>query len=133
MTTLNHRLVSLLRTLGGVALIAGLGACASGPDAARFERPMLQTFPVDIVAVDGAPVAGATSTLMEPGLRRVTVRLPRSLAVTDGEQRTIELAVKACTRYWLVASRDIKAPDAAVDVRVDHEQTVPACLARRAS
>lgn len=133
MTRLNLPSKSSPRLVGAMAVLGLLSACAASPDAARFERPMLENFPVAIVAVDGVPVANATSTLMEPGLRKVTVRMPPSLAASEGEQRVIDLAVKPCTRYWLVASRDMKAANAAVDVRVDHEQTVPACLARRAS
>jgi hypothetical protein len=107
-----------------------LGACALGPEAARFEnKPRVETFAVAIVAVDGAPVASTDpSAVLEPGPRRVTVQMPRAAGFKDGEQRTIDLDVKACTRYWLVASRVVGS--AATDVVVDHAQTVYSCAAR---
>lgn len=117
-------------TLTVAGLVAG---CATGQDAARFEqRPTVQTFPVTIVAVDGAPSSGSGASLLQPGLRKVTVQWSRPAGAAAPEQRTIDLDVKPCTRYWLVASRDAKAPDAALEVKVDHTQVDHACLARAA-
>jgi hypothetical protein len=106
-----------------------LGACAVGPEAARFEnKPRVETYPVTIVAVDGATVTAATSAVLEPGKRRVTVQLPRAAGFKDGEHQTIDLDVRSCTRYWLVGSRT--AGTEAMNVVVDHSQVVHSCLAR---
>jgi hypothetical protein len=112
-------------------LVAMMAGCAdSARDAARFQRATAVTaFPVTIVAVDGVPMAG---TAMAPGLRKITVLMPRAAGFKDGEQRTIDLDVKACTKYWLVAMRDSRSADT-FDVKVDHEQRVYTCTPPTAS
>jgi hypothetical protein len=101
-----------------------VGCADSARDTARFQRATPVTaYPVTIVAVDGVPMAG---TAMAPGLRKITVLMPRAAGFKDGEQRTIDLDVKACTKYWLVALRDSHGADT-YDVKVDHEQRVYSC------
>jgi hypothetical protein len=124
-----HRWGRGIGVASAMATAVVLGACAIGPEAARFEsKPRVETYPVTIVAVDGATVTASTSAVMEPGKRRVTVQLPRAAGFKEGEHQTIDLDVRACTRYWLVGSRAVGS--SAMDVVVDHSQVVHSCLAR---
>ncbi len=109
-------------------LVGALAGCAGTADAPRFARAMAtESFPVTIVAVDGLPTAAGAAT-MEPGLRKLTVQMPHVAGFREGEVRTFELDVKACTKYWLVAQRDARST-ASYDVKVDHEQRIYNCSA----
>ena len=116
----------LLTTSMTVLALAGCGSTAR--DVARFQGTAVEAFAVQIVAVDGTPVAG-NGAPMEPGLRKVTVQMPAAAGFKVGDQRTIDLDVKACTKYWLVAQRDNRVGPQ-FDVRVDHEQRVHSCARR---
>ncbi len=113
-----------------VVSAALLAACASSAvEEARFQsRVGIETHPVTIVAVDGAAVqaALANSATMAPGLRKVTVQMPASAGFKAGDTKTIDLEVKACTQYWLVATRDKRA-GSEYDVKVDHERRDHRC------
>jgi predicted component of type VI protein secretion system len=100
-----------------------LAGCTTSPlDKARFQQgPTIETHPVRIVAVDGAAV-NETSSAMAPGLRKVTVLMPTAAGFKPGETKTIDLDVKACTQYWLVATRDTRTAATDYDVKVDQEK-----------
>jgi hypothetical protein len=111
------------------SVLLALAACGTTTaDAPRFARAVAsEAFPVTIVAVDGLPTASGAAT-MEPGLRKLTVQMPQVAGFREGDLRTIELDVKACTKYWLVAQRDAGGA-ATYDVKVEHEQRVYNCSA----
>ena len=105
-----------------VALLLAAGCTTSSLDKARFQQgAAIETHPVRIVAVDGATVNEA-STAMAPGLRKVTVQMPTAAGFKPGDTKTIELDVKACTQYWLVATRDARSAATDYDVKVDQEK-----------
>ncbi len=64
---------------------------------------------------------------MAPGQRKVTVQMPAAAGFKAGETRTIDLEVKACTQYWLVATRDTRASAAGYDIKVDYEKRDHRC------
>ncbi len=130
LTGFGRRLKMIKTCLAFVTALSLVGCAISAKDTARFQRPTIDAFPVAIVAIDGAAVAGAAFA-MQPGLRKVTVQMPAEAGFKTGEQRTIDLMVKACTKYWLVAMRDSRVGDQ-FEVKVDHEQRVYPCEAPRA-
>jgi hypothetical protein len=52
--------------------------------------------------------------------------MPRAAGFAENDRRTIDLEVKACTNYWLVASRDVRV-SAEYEIKVDHERRVYNC------
>ncbi len=115
-----------------VMVSAVLAGCApTALERARFQQgTVIETYPVTIVSVDGAAVSSA-STVMAPGPRKVTVQMPSAAGFKAGDVRTIDLEVKSCTRYWLVATRDSRAATD-YEVKVDYEKRDHNC-ARTAS
>ena len=103
------------------------GCAGSAVEQARFQTGVgIETHPVTIVAVDGSAVAAASATAMQPGLRKVTVQMPAAAGFKPGDTKTIDLEVKACTQYWLVATRDARAATD-YEVKVDFEKRDHRC------
>ncbi|MGZ5238132.1 MAG: hypothetical protein ACXWCV_17620 [Caldimonas sp.] len=140
-------------------LAAGLGAafllasCASTDyhysqlSGMRYNRVPIDTYPVSIVRVDGkdtliGPLSHIRAegkdgyqrpySLVDPGMRQVTVQGPPGGAGGIGENRTVSLEIAPCTRYYLVA---VKTTPLASDftVRVDHQEPVSGCTPSRPS
>ena len=135
-----------LRPAAVLAASAVVAACASTDyhysqlSGSRYYRVPIDTYPVSIVRVDGKDVmAGPLRrvadlsdpyqrpvSLVDPGLRQVTVQGPPGGTGGIGETRTVPLEIAPCTRYYLVA---VKSNPLAIDftVRVDHQEPVSGC------
>ncbi len=125
--------MTMFKTTAAIVVALQVVGCGSSPrDVARFQGTGVEAFAVSIVAVDGAPTTAAGASTMEPGMRKVTVAMPAAAGFKAGEQRTIDLDVKACTKYWLVATRDARVSQQ-YEIKVDHEQRVYTCTTRSAS
>ena len=120
--------ISLSALLAVVALLAG---CASSNyhysqlEGKRYYRSSIDTHPVLIVRVDGSDTV-FSPVLVEPGVRKVTVQGPPTATSRYGEQRTIELSVAPCTRYYLVAVKDNRLSND-FTVKVDYQEPVGGC------
>ena len=120
--------ISLSVLLAAVALLAG---CASSGyhysqlDGHRYYRSSIDTHPVLIARVDGKDTV-FSPVLVEPGLRKVTVQGPPTPTSRTGEERTIELSVAPCTRYYLVAVKDNRLSNDFA-VKVDYQEPVGGC------
>jgi len=136
----------ILRPAAAVAAATVLAACASTDyhysqlSGVRYYRVPIDTYPVSIVRVDGQDVlAGPLRrvpdhmdpyqrpvSLVEPGMRQVTVQGPPGGTGGIGELRTVPLEIAPCTRYYLVA---VKSTPLANDftVRIDHQEPVSGC------
>jgi len=136
----------ILRPAVVVAAATVVAACASTDyhysqlSGVRYYRVPIDTYPVSIVRVDGQDVlAGPLRhvpdhsdpfqrpvSLVEPGMRQVTVQGPPGGTGGTGELRTLPLEIAPCTRYYLVA---VKSTPLANDftVRVDHQEPVSGC------
>jgi hypothetical protein len=120
--------ISLSALFASVALLAG---CASGGyhysqlDGHRYYKAPIDTHPVLIVRVDGSDTILSPAPV-EPGLRKVTVQGPPTVTSRYGEQRTIELNVAPCTRYYLVAVKDNRLSND-FTVKVDYQEPVGGC------
>lgn len=110
---------------------AALGACASDGyhysqlDGHRYTRAPIDTYPVQIVRVDGKDNLDSRVEV-DPGVRKVTVQAPPTPTSRYGEQRTIELSVAPCTRYYLVAVKDNRLSND-FTVKVDYQEPVGGC------
>ena len=129
----------LVRALSFAAAVGALAlsACAT-PEyhysqllGKRYFRAELDTYAVSILRVDGKDTT-IRPTLVDPGLREVTVQGPPGAANTSGQVQSISLNVAPCTRYYLVAVKQNRL-DSSFNVRVDFEEPVPGCTAPRAS
>jgi hypothetical protein len=94
-------------------LAVGLAGCATQPDGIvylhgeRWQKAELNTFDVIIISVDGTHYIERRDrpVMIEPGLRKIVVQGPPVTGFAYGEQRTLVLDVKPCTRYWLEAKK----------------------------
>jgi len=111
------------------ASLLALSGCA-GPAyselyGTRYYRTPIDTYPVQVVSVDGKDYL-MQPVRIEPGRHQVSVQGPPGGAQRWGDKRTIELDVKACTRYWLVAVKENRlASD--FSVKVDYEEPMSGC------
>ena len=124
----------LLRSLAASAAAAAIGAlsgCASTGYhfsqiyGERYNRAPIDTYPVLITRVDGQDNVFRPARV-DPGLRHITVQGPPGAAERLGDEKSIDLQVAPCTRYYLVAQ---KANRLASDfnIVVDYQEPVAGC------
>jgi len=65
----------------------------------------------------------------DPGPRTIVVQGPPVTGFSRGEQRTLKLDVKPCTRYWLEAKKS-SALAQDFEPRVNHTEAVAGCAAK---
>lgn len=126
--------MTMLRSLSvGASLAALLGACATTDtfsyiQGQRWKKAELNTFDVTIIRVDDKDYIqrGDTPIRIDPGLHRIVVQGPPAAGFRFGEQRTLTLDVKPCTRYWLEAKKD-NALSQDFEPRVNYEEPIPGC------
>ena len=120
-------LTAIGATLGAMSLT--LMGCA-GPAyselyGTRYHRATMDTYPVTVTRVDDQAYV-ERPVRVEPGQRKVSVQGPPGGGQNVGSIHTIDLDVKACTRYYLVAVKDNRlAQD--FTVKVDHEEPMGGC------
>ncbi len=128
---------SLLRRTALLLSVAAFAGCAGLPQpfsqlsGQRYFRAPIDTYPVQIVSVDGRDTLDKL-VFIDPGLRKISVQGPPDGVHRFGEQRTIDLNVAPCMRYYLVA---VKPTSIAVDfqVKVDYEEPIGGCKAAASS
>ena len=111
------------------ASLLALSGCA-GPAyselyGTRYYRTPIDTYPVQVVSVDDEYYLMHPARV-EPGRHVVKVQGPPAGAWSRGDTRTIELDVKACTRYWLVAVKENRLSNDFA-VKVDYEEPMSGC------
>ena len=124
---------SLFKPLLVAPLLAAvaLAGCASAGyhysqlDGHRYFKVPIDTHAVQIVRVDGQDTV-FSPVQVEPGLRQVTVQGPPTNTSRYGEQRTIDLNVAPCTRYYLVAVKDNRLSNN-FTVKVDYQEPIGGC------
>jgi hypothetical protein len=98
--------------IGLIAAAIGLAACAttepfSQLDGYRWNKAGIDTFDVTIISVDGEHyIQRGTPIMVKPGLHKIVVQGPPTGGFRFGQQRTLELNVEPCTRYWLEARKE---------------------------
>lgn len=126
--------MTMLRSLSVAASLAVLlGACATTDtfsyiQGQRWKKAELNTFDVTIIRVDDQDYIqrGYTPIRIDPGLHRIVVQGPPTAGFRFGEQRTLTLDVKPCTRYWLEAKKD-NSLSQDFEPRVNYEEPIPGC------
>jgi len=118
-----------LRLMVAAVALAAAG-CASNfsyIDGNRFFRTGLNTHSVIVLDVDGRSQA-RNPVMVEPGVRVVRVQGPAAPGFRFGQDRTITIDVKPCTRYYLKAvTPNSISPD--FTVMIDFEEPISGCRA----
>lgn len=116
-----------------VSLAALLASCATTDtfsyiQGQRWKKAELNTFDVTIIRVDDKDYIqrGYEPIRIEPGLHKIVVQGPPTAGFRFGEQRTLTLDVKPCTRYWLEAKKDNPLSQD-FEPRVNYEEPIPGC------
>lgn len=126
----NRARTCLPAALLAAALLAA-GCAATDPfsqlTGQRWRKAELNTYPVIIISVDGTHYIERNVPLMiEPGPRKIVVQAPPAAGFSFGEQRTLELDVKPCTRYWIEAKKSSPlAQD--FEPRINYEEPLSGC------
>lgn len=120
---------------GSAVLAPVLAACAtpythSELRGERYYRTPIDTYPVVVSRIDGRSTPLRAPALVEPGRRTLLVQGPPTPTSRLGEQVQIDLDVKPCTRYYLVAVKQTPLSND-FHVRVDHEETIAGCTPPR--
>lgn len=121
------KLASSLSFAAACSACAGLPAGYGQIDGHKYYQAPIDTYSVQIVRVDDRDTLDSP-TFVDPGLRKVTVQGPPDGTHRFGEQRTIDLNVAPCTRYYLVA---VKPNRLLTDftVKVDYQEPIGGCSA----
>ncbi len=110
---------------GGLAGCASLDYHYSQISGQRYHAAPIDTYPVSILRIDGRSTI-LHPTPVDPGLRKILVQGPPDGVSREGRQREIDLDVKPCTRYYLVAVKTNRL-SSDFDVKVDYQEPVGGC------
>ena len=116
--------------LGSIAL-AGCATSAtfSYIQGERWLKAELNTFDVQVIRVDDKDYVqhGYNQPIrIDPGMHRIVVQGPAVAGFRYGEQRTLNLDVKPCTRYWLEAKKQ-NALSQDFEPRVNYAEPIAGC------
>jgi hypothetical protein len=123
---------ALMKTMGAAAALLAVAGCASTGyhysrlDGRRYYQAPIDTYPLLVTRVDGKSTPLSTPVLVDPGTRQVAVQTFPDPLHPLGEERTINLDVKPCTHYYLVA-RKVTRLASDFEVKIDHEEPVSGC------
>jgi hypothetical protein len=130
---MNMRVLSLVAAAAAALFASG---CASTPSLSqltgqRWLKAELNTYDVIIISVDGKHYIERPSApvMVDPGPRSIVVQGPPVVGFSRGEQRTLKLDVKPCTRYWLEAKKS-SALAQDFEPRVNHTEALAGCTAK---
>jgi hypothetical protein len=96
----------------------------------RWHRAEMNTYDATIISVDGSHYLYQKPVRIDPGLRRIVVQAPPAAGFSYGEQRTIEMNVEPCKRYWFAAVK--KSPlSQDFEPKVDYVEDIAGCGPRK--
>jgi hypothetical protein len=119
------------KTLLVLSAIAALAGCASAPfsqlDGYRWYKTGLNTYDVTIISVDGEHyIQRGTPIMIQPGQHKIVVQGPPTAGFHYGAQRTLDLNVEPCTRYWLEARKQ-NALQQDFEPAVNYQEPISGC------
>ena len=127
----------LSKLAAATALVALAAACATQAGVShltgeRWRKAELNTYDVTIISVDGSHYIERRNqpVIIEPGLRKIVVQGPPASGFTYGEQRTLTLDVKPCTRYFLEAKKSGPLSQN-FEPRVNFEEPLAGCTPKK--
>ncbi|MGA0609917.1 hypothetical protein [Caldimonas sp. KR1-144] len=109
-----------------------LAGCATGYHYSelrgqRYFKAPIDTYPVIISKVDGKSTPIGGPVLVDPGQRAVTLQGPPGGAgKRNVDEVTLNMDVKPCTRYYIVAVKD-NALNVDFKPKVDYEESIAGC------
>jgi hypothetical protein len=95
----------------------------------RWLKAEMNTFDVLVISVGGKDYIqhGYNQPIrVDPGLQQIVVQGPAVAGFSYGEQRTLTLDIKPCTRYWLEAKKQ-NALSQDFEPRVNYEEPIAGC------
>jgi len=123
----------VVSALGAVAIVAIAGCATSIQpfaqiDGYRWNKVGLNTFDVIIISVDGEHYVqrGGLPVMIQPGQHKIIVQGPPTAGFSYGAQRTLDLNVEPCTRYWLEARKQ-NALQQDFEPAVNYEEPISGC------
>lgn len=120
--------MKLRLTVSAIALAAtGCATNFSYIDGNRFFKAELNTHSVIVLDIDGKSQI-RNPVMVEPGVRVVRVQGPAAPGFRFGQDRTLTLDVKPCTRYYLKAVTP-NAISQEFTPMVDFEEPISGCKA----
>jgi hypothetical protein len=119
------KLASLLPLAAAVLAACAVPEPFSQLDGHRYFRVPIDTYSVQIVRVDGRDTV-YSPVIVEPGVRQVIVQGPPDVVHRYGEERSIELNVAPCVRYYLVAVKPNRLLSD-FSVKVDYQEPIGGC------
>jgi len=125
---------TLQRSLAAAAalLAAACGTTSySRIEGERYFQASLDTFPVMVTKIDGESTDPHIPVQVLPGRHAITVQALPTSAQRYGEERTFELDVAPCTRYWVVAVKENRLA-ADFSVKVDYAEPMAGCTPPKA-
>jgi hypothetical protein len=91
----------------------------------RYYKAPLDTYDTLLISVDGWHTTQRPARV-DPGHRKVVVQGPPTAGFAYGEQRTLELDIKPCTRYW-IAARKAGRLSQDFEAYVDYSEPISGC------
>ena len=118
-------------SVAGIAAAAALAGCAttntfSYLEGKRYFRATLDTYDATIISVDGTHYLLQKPVMIEPGKRTIVLQGPPASGFRQGEQRTMEVTIEPCKRYWFAAVK--KSPLAQdFEPKIDYVEDIAGC------
>ena len=119
------------------AAAALLAACSTFDDGralfvvTRYHTASIDTYPVLVSKIDGKSTPIGGPAYAEPGARTVVVQTAPDRVHRFGIERSVQLQVEPCTRYWLVAVKPTALAND-YEVKVDHQEHLAGCTVAKA-
>src|SRR5258706_12021097 len=123
---------ALTKTISAAAVLVAVAGCATSDyhysrlDGRRYHPAEIDTYPVQVTKVDGQSTPQFSPVLVEPGQHQVAVQTFPTRESPLRVERTIDLDVKPCTHYYLVAVKPTQI-SSEFDVKVDYEEPLAGC------
>ena len=119
----------MMLRLSLAAIAVAVTGCATPTfsyiDGNRYHRAELNTYSVIVLDIDGKSYL-QRPVMVEPGVRVIRVQAPPGTRFGRGDDRTMTVDVKPCTRYFLKAVKQNSLDDDFVPM-VDHEEPISGC------
>ena len=112
-----------------LAAAAALAGCASEPfaylEGRRYFQADMHSYNAAVISVDGKDYL-QRPVRIEPGRRTIVLQAPPVAGFRYGTQRTLEVDIEPCKRYYFAAVRK-NALDQDWEPRVDYVEPIAGC------